>query len=304
MSRRAWVLFAMMSIIWGIPYLLIKVAVGGVSAPVLVFGRTLIGAVILLPIALRGGQLGLVARHWRTVAVFAAVEILGPWFLLSDAERRLSSSTTGLMIAAVPIIGVVIARLAGGTERLGPVRWTGLGIGLAGVAVLAGPHLTGGDAMSFGEVLLVAVGYALAAFVADRYLRDVPSIPLTAACLTGSALVYAPSAALTWPHSMPSGKVLASIAALGLICTALAFVVFLALVRETGPSRAMLFTYVNPAVAVAAGVALLGESFTALIAVSFALILVGCALATRPSPGTPDTPESVADQIDEQAPAW
>jgi drug/metabolite transporter (DMT)-like permease len=304
MSRRAWVLFAMMSIIWGIPYLLIKVAVEGVSAPVLVFGRTAIGAVILLPIAVRGGRLGVVAGHWKAVTIFAGVEILGPWLLLSDAERHLSSSTTGLMIAAVPIIGVVIARLAGGTERLSPVRWIGLAIGLAGVGVLAAPHLTGGDALSFGEVLLVALGYALAAFIADRHLRDVPSIPLTAACLTGAALIYTPSAALTWPDTMPSGKVLASIAALGLICTALAFVVFLALVRETGPSRAMLFTYVNPAVAVAAGVAFLDEAFTALIAASFALILAGCALATRPSPAAPPAAADPASKIDEQASAW
>jgi drug/metabolite transporter (DMT)-like permease len=290
-TRRAWLLFAMMSIIWGIPYLLIKVAVGGVSVPVLVFARTTIGAALLLPFAIRGGQLHLVRRNWRMIAVFAAVEILGPWWLLSDAEHRLSSSTTGLMIAAVPIIGVLIARLAGSTERLGAVRWTGLAIGLAGVAVLAGPHLSGGDAWSFAEALLTALGYALAAFIADRHLQDVPSIPLTAACLTFAALVYTPSAALTWPDALPSGKVLASLGALGVVCTALAFMVFLALIREAGPSRAMVFTYVNPAVAIAAGVLILSEPLTGLIVASFSLILAGCALATRRSP--------MADPVDE-----
>ncbi len=297
MTRRGWLLFSMMSVIWGIPYLLIKVAVGGVSAPVLVFARTAIGAALLLPFALRG--MGAVRAHWKMIGVFACVEILGPWWLLSDAEHRLSSSTTGLLIAAVPIIGVVIARLAGSAERLGAMRWTGLTVGLAGVAVLAVPHLGGGDTWSFGEALITALGYALAAFIADRHLRDVPSIPLTAACLTFAALVYTPSAILTWPDRMPSGKVLAALVALGVVCTALAFLVFMALIREAGPSRAMVFTYLNPAVAIAAGVTILGEPLTATILAAFALILAGCALATRRSPATGE----VAEPILEPAPA-
>jgi drug/metabolite transporter (DMT)-like permease len=290
-TRRGWLLFAMMSVIWGIPYLLIKVAVGGVSAPVLVFARTAIGAALLLPFALR--DLRAVLGRWRVIGMFAAVEILGPWWLLSDAEHRLSSSTTGLMIAAVPIIGVVVARLSGTAERLGALRWTGLMVGLAGVAVLAAPHLSGGDAWSFGEVLLTSLGYALAAFIADRYLRDVPSIPLTAACLVFAALVYTPAAILTWPDRMPNGKVLAALGGLGVVCTALAFLVFMALIREAGPSRAMVFTYVNPAVAITAGVLILSEPLTGQIVASFALIHTGCALATRHSPTTDPSPDAV-----------
>ena len=280
MSRRGWALFAIMCVVWGIPYLFIKVADGGVSVPMIVFTRSALGAAILLPAALRSGQLAALRRHWRPLLAFAALEIIVPWGLLSSAEQRLPSSLAGLLIAAVPIIGVVIARLTGGSERLSLRRWAGLVVGLAGVAVLAAPDLSGGSAWPIAEVLLVALGYASAPLIAARKLADVPALPMTAACLSLATLVYAPAAALTWPHRLPSGQVLASLAALGVVCTAFAFIVFLGLIREAGTSRAMVFTYVNPAVAVAAGVAVLGEPLTATIAVSFALILAGCLLAT------------------------
>jgi len=279
-SRRGWVLFAIMCVVWGIPYLLIKVAVGGVSVPMVVFSRTALGALILLPLALRSGQFGALRPVWRWVVAFAALEMIVPWGLLSNAEQHLPSSLAGLLIAAVPIIGVVMARLTGGAERLSARRWAGLLVGLAGVAVLAAPHLAGGHAWPIAEVLLVAVGYATAPLIAARKLADVPALPMTTVCLILAALIYTPAAAATWPRHLPSGPVLASLAALGVICTAAAFLVFLRLIREVGPTRAMVFTYVNPAVAVAAGVLVLGEPFTATIAGAFVLILAGCVLAT------------------------
>ncbi|MGK5559181.1 EamA family transporter, partial [Actinomadura kijaniata] len=147
MSRRGWVLFALMSVLWGIPYLLIKVAVeNDVSVPGVVFARTALGALVLLPLAVRTGGFDKVRKHWKPVLAFAALEILGPWALLSDAERTLSSGMAGLLIAAVPIVGVLAARATGDTERLGPLRWAGLLLGLGGVAVLAAPQLDGGSA--------------------------------------------------------------------------------------------------------------------------------------------------------------
>ncbi len=292
-SRKGWVLFAIMCLVWGIPYLFIKVAVEEVSVPVVVFARTAIGAVLLLPLALHsarkgGGQLGTLRRHWRPLVAFATLEMIVPWGLLSAAERKLPSSLAGLLIAAVPIISVVTARLTGGTERLSPRRWAGLVIGLAGVALLAVPDLGGGTGLAVTEVLLVAVGYATAPLIAARKLADVPALPMTAACLSLGALVWLPAAIATWPQRVPSGRALASLAALGVICTAFAFLVFLALIREAGTSRAMVFTYVNPAVAVAAGVAFLSEPFTVTIAVSFALILAGSLLATGAARGSGD----------------
>ncbi|MBG0829697.1 DMT family transporter [Planomonospora sp. ID67723] len=280
MSGRGWVLFALMSVIWGIPYLLIKVAVDGVSVPVLVFARTAVGAAVLLPLALGGGRLRGLLRHWRPLAAFAAIEIIVPWWLLSDAERHLTSSMTGLLIAASPVMAAVAGRLAGDTERLGATRWAGLAVGLAGVAVLAAPELRGGDPWAITEVLLAAACYAVAPMIAARRLRDVPALPMTVACLGLAALVYTPPAIMTWPDALPAGRVLAALAGLAVVCTALAFVVFFALIREAGASRALVFTYVNPAVAVTAGVAVLAEPLTVPVLVSFALILGGSVLAT------------------------
>jgi drug/metabolite transporter (DMT)-like permease len=279
-SRKGWVLFAAMCLVWGIPYLFIKVAVGEVSVPVVVFARTALGALVLLPLALRSGQLGALRRYWRPLVAFATLEMIVPWGLLSAAETKLPSSLAGLLIAAVPIISVVAARLTGGTERLSPRRWAGLVVGLGGVALLAAPDLSGGSALPVTYVLLVALGYATAPLIAARKLADVPALPMTAACLSLGALVWLPAAIATWPHRVPSGRALGALAALGVICTACAFLIFLALIREAGTSRAMVFTYVNPAVAVAAGVAFLSEPFTVTIAVSFALILAGSLLAT------------------------
>jgi drug/metabolite transporter (DMT)-like permease len=275
-------LFAAMSVIWGIPYLLIKVAVEGVSVPVLVLARTAIGAAVLLPLALSRAAWAPVLRHWRPVLVFAFFEIIAAWLLLSDAERHISSSLTGLLIAAAPIIAAVLDRLTGGETRFGVKRTVGLTVGLVGVAVLAGPELTGGSAWPVTEVLLVATCYAIAPLVAARYLGDVPALPMTAACLTVAALVYAAPAAATWPDHLPGARILLAVAGLAVICTAVAFIVFFALIREVGAARALVFTYVNPAVALAAGVIILNEPLTPWNVAGLGLILAGSVLATRP----------------------
>jgi drug/metabolite transporter (DMT)-like permease len=228
-----------------------------------------------------------VLRHWKPVLAFAFFEMIAAWLLLSDAERRLTSSLTGLLIAATPIVVAVLDRFTGGERRMGPKRMAGLGVGFAGVAVLAGPELTGGSAWSVAEVLLVSTCYAIAPLIAARYLSDVPALPLAAACLGVAAVVYALPAAATWPTEMPSTRVLLAIAALALICTALAFLVFFALIREVGPARALVFTYVNPAVALAAGVLILNEPITVWHLAGLALILTGSVLATRRSDAEP-----------------
>ncbi len=287
MSARGWLLFAAMSVIWGIPYLLIKIALEGLSVPVLVLARTLIGAVVLLPLALSRANIRCVLAHGRPVLAFAFFEIVAAWLLLSNAERHLTSSTTGLLIAASPIIAAVLDRVSGGTHRLGAIRSTGLAVGLAGVAVLAGPGLSGGGAWPVAQVLLVATCYAIAPIIAARHLADVPALPLTASCLAFAALVYAVPAALSWPTEVPGTRVLVATALLAVVCTALAFVVFFALIREVGPTRAVVFTYVNPAVALAAGVIVLAEPLTLFNVAGLALVLIGSVLATRRSAAEP-----------------
>jgi drug/metabolite transporter (DMT)-like permease len=277
-TRKGWILFGLMGVIWGLPYLMIKVAVGGVSVPVLVFARTVIGAVLLLPFALRRMDWQVLRRHWVPIVAFAVFEVIGPWALLADAERGLSSSTTGLLIASVPIIAAVLVSFSG--ERLGIKQWAGLAVGFGGVAVLAGPNLSGGDAWSIIEVVLVAVGYAIAAMIAGRRLEGVPGLVLATVCLGFAAVVYLPFAVLHWPEGMPAAEVLWALGGLGVVCTGLAFLLFFGLIREVGPARALVITYVNPVVAVGAGVVVLGEPLGIWTVVSFVLILCGSLLAT------------------------
>lgn len=287
MSLRGWVLFAAMSVIWGIPYLLIKVAVEGVSVPVLVLARTAVGALVLIPLTLRRAAWAPVLAHWKPVAVFAFFEVIAAWLLLTDAERHISSSLTGLLIAASPIVAALLDRLTGGEHPLTAKRMAGLGVGLIGVAVLAGPALTGGSAWPVSQVLMVSVCYAIAPLVAARYLGDVPTLPMTAACLGLAAIVYAGPAAATWPDAVPETRVLVALAGLAVICTAVAFIVFFALIREVGAARALVFTYVNPAVALAAGVIVLNEPLTRWNLAGLALILTGSVLATRRTEAAP-----------------
>ena len=304
MSRRGWLLFALMSVIWGIPYLLIKVADGGVAPPVLVLARVTIGAALLLPIAIRRRELSVLVPYWRWLVLFALVEIITPWFLLSEAETRLSSSLSGLLIASVPILVAVFSRLTGGQDRLTTVRWAGLLVGLAGVALLVARGGTHGDAGSIVEVLLVAVCYAVGPLIIARKLSELPSLGMTAACLAFAAIVYAPLAAATWPTAVPRASVLAALASLGAVCTAIAFLAFFALIAEAGPARAAVITYVNPAVAVALGIGILGERLTIPMAVAFVLILGGSVLATRTNRPPEPTAVAVADPAEAAASSY
>jgi drug/metabolite transporter (DMT)-like permease len=296
-----------MGVIWGIPYLLIKVADGAVAVPFLVWARIAVGVLICLPLALAQGALRpqqrtVLRQNWRWLAGFAVIEIIAPWALLSSAERTLSSSASGLLIASVPIIGAVLAWLAPGHgDRMTVVRAAGLLIGFAGVALLAGPGAGQGNLLADAEVLVTAFCYAAGPMIAIRKLASVPSITANAACLLVAGVVYTPAAILTWPHAMPSVNVLLALAALGAVCTAAGLVCYFYLIAEVGPARATVVTYVNPAVAVALGVLVLGEPFTPAIGASFALILAGSVLGTRSSWG--DTHQSPQTPLPSRVPA-
>jgi drug/metabolite transporter (DMT)-like permease len=282
MSRRGWVLFALMCVIWGIPYLLIRVAVRDLSPAVLVLARTGGAALLLMPIAAARREVGPALHRLAPVAAFALVEIAVPWVLLSSAEKRITSSLSGLLIAAVPLVGALIARLTGTGERLGLTSLAGLLLGLGGVVALVGLDLGGTSALALAEVAFVVLGYALGPAILSRYLGDVPSLGVLGVSLVLTAVVYAPIAAFSLPRRMPSTQAIASVAVLAVVCTALAFLLFFALIGEIGPVRATVITYVNPAVAVALGVGLLGERLTTGMGVGFVLILAGSLLATRP----------------------
>ncbi len=282
MTRRGALLFAAMSIIWGIPYLLIRVAVDELSPAVVVFGRSLIGALVLVPFALRNDAVRRVLARWPAVIAYTIVEVAAPWYLLTNAEQHITSSLAGLLIATVPLIGAVLAILLRADDRVDGTRMVGLLIGLAGVVALVGLDL--GDNLQpwpVVQVLLTALGYAIGPIIIARVMADLPAVAVNAVVLTITALAYAPFAVLVWPEERPSNDAIASVVGLGLICTALAFVLFFALIKEIGPARATVITYVNPAVALAAGVIVLDEPVTVGIIVGFPLVLIGSVLATR-----------------------
>jgi len=281
-TRRGWSLFLALSVIWGIPYLLIRVAVGELTPASLVFLRTAIGTLLLLPATLRSGRLRTLLPRWRSILLFTFVEVALPWWLLADAERRITSSLSGLLVASVPLVGALLSRLTGAHQPLGARRVAGLGLGFAGVVALVGLDLSG-DAAAILEMTLVVLGYALGPLIVSRRLADLPSLDVVAVSLGASALLYAPVGIVQLPATMPSSAVLAAVAVLGVVCTAVAFLLFFRLIAEVGPVRATVITYVNPAIAVLAGVVLLGEPFTLGTAVGFVLILAGSWLAAGPS---------------------
>lgn len=281
MTRRGWILFGVMGVIWGIPYLLIKVAVGDLSPASLVFLRTTTGALVLLPIAARRGAISPLLAHWRWLLVYTVVEVAIPWMLLSDAETHISSSLAGLLVAAVPFVGALLALLTGRDDRLDARRMAGLLVGFVGVAALVGFDLSGGNLGAVGEIALVTVGYALGPMIIARRLRGLRPVGVVATSLALTAVAYAPVGVLQLPSHAPSLKVVLAVATLGVVCTALAFILFFALIAEVGPVRATVITYVNPAIALLLGVLILGEPFTAGAGVGFALILAGSFLATR-----------------------
>src|SRR4051794_9436622 len=221
MTRRGLALFCLMSVIWGIPYLFIRIAVAEMPPEVLVLARCSIGVAILLPIALLRVDLRAVLPHWRWIAAFAAVEIAIPWFFLASAEQHISSSLAALLIAGVPLVGAVIA-LTGG-ERVTRTGLIGLLIGLLGVGAIVGLDFEASDIGSLAAVFIVVVGYALGPAILSRRLAGVSSIGVMALSLLMSAIVYLPVGAAQWPAQTPSTNALISVVVLGVVCTAAAF---------------------------------------------------------------------------------
>jgi drug/metabolite transporter (DMT)-like permease len=289
-TRRSWVLFGSMCLIWGLPYLLIRVAVRDLNPAEVVFARTAIGALLLLPVAIWRGALPQLRGHWRWIIVFTVLELAIPWFLLTSAEEHLTSSLAGLLVAAVPLVSVLLSRAIGGGEPVTNRRMVGLLVGVAGVAALVGLQVGHIDMVAVLEVFVVAIGYAAGPLVLARKLAGLPSIAVISVSLAITAVGYAPFALTSHPHHI-GAKVIWSVLALAVVCTALAFLIFFELIADIGPTRAPVITYVNPAVAIALGVTVLGEHLTKGMIIGFPLVIIGSVLATatgKPASTDPD----------------
>jgi drug/metabolite transporter (DMT)-like permease len=287
MTRRGWLLFLTLGVFWGMPYLFIRVAVTDFDPIVVAFGRTAIATLLLLPLALKARALRPLLPHWKILLLYTAVEIIGPWVLLGHAEQRLNSSTTGLLIAMVPMVAAIILTVTG-HDRLDLRRSAGLLLGLIGVALLVGLDLEFDDLIAIGQLLLVVIGYAIGPIIVSRKLSQLPSIGVVTGSLVIAAVAYLPFAVFLWPAQI-TARAAGSVVVLAVVCTAAAFLVMFALIAEAGPARMTLITYINPVVAILLGALILDEPITVGLAIGFPLIILGSILGTWRSAAPPDT---------------
>ena len=283
MSARAWTSFAIVSVLWGVPYLFISIAVDhGISPGFLAFSRVLLGALVLLPIAWRAGLLGSLRRHRRWILVYAIAEIAIPFPLIAFGEEHVSSSVAAILIAATPLIVAALARTFDHSERVAGRRLAGLVTGFAGVVALVGVDIAGDADEVIGTIaiLVAAVGYAVGPMTLQAKLSEVDPRAVMAAALAVAAVVLLPLAALAPPDAALQSEAVASILVLGIFCTAAAFVLFGALVIDVGAGRALVITYIAPVVALIAGVIVLDESPGLGTIIGLPLILGGSYLAT------------------------
>jgi drug/metabolite transporter (DMT)-like permease len=279
---RTWTTFIVLCVIWGIPYFLIKVALDELSPAVIAWGRIALGALVLLPIAWHRGVLRPALRYKGAIIAFALCELVVPFSMISFAETQITSSLTGVLVATVPLTVAIIAPLFGIRERLGPRRVIGLMIGFAGVVALLGiDRLSGAEQWIAAAALALGVlGYAIGPLIVQRHLAGVDELGATAASLSVAALVLLPFALYYAPAQMPNATSIGSVVVLGVVCTALALILFFYLIHAAGASRAAVVAYINPGIAALLGVLVLHEPFGLGLIIGLSMILFGSWLAT------------------------
>ena len=278
----------MTGLLWGIPYLFIKVAVdpdGGFSPAIVVCLRTAIGAAILLPWAIRQKTLGDAIRGIRYVAPYAVLEMIGPWILIGTAEQKISSGLAGLLVASVPIWATIFASLKGDKTVWQRKRLFGIAIGFVGLVLVVGiESIKGGaDPLSILMVLVASIAYAYAVMFVQSGLPGVSGVAINGVAMLITAIFYLPFTVVQWPSHHINQSAIWSVVALGIFSSGIAFAIFFILVDIIGVARASLVTYLNTAFAVILGVIILGEPITTGIIIGLPLVLLGSYLASRKS---------------------
>jgi len=283
MTPRAWALFVLCSVIWGVPYLFIKIAVDAGIAPAFVaWSRVALAAVLLLPIAIHRGVLRGLRSRVAAIIGYTACEVAVPFVLIAVGEQYITSSLTAILIATMPLMVALLSlRLVPG-DRLTPTRTVGLVVGLSGVVALLGVDVAGRPSELLGAtlVLVATLGYAIAPIIVSRRLADLDPLGPVAASVLLSSVALLPPAIANFPQRIPGPAALWAIAVLGIVCTAMGLIAFFRLIAEAGPSRASVVTYVNPLVAVVVGVVALGEHLGAVSVLGLLLILLGSWIST------------------------
>ena len=283
MTKVGWGRFALVGFLWGTPYLFLKIAVAEIAPAAIVFLRVLIGAIVLMPIAIRQKTFFIARKYWPFVLLYTVTELIGPWYLITNAEQKITSGLAGLLVATVPIWAAILASIFGDHTVWHKSRLFGLIIGFIGVVAVVGIESLSGrqDILSISMVILAAMGYAYAINMINRRIPQVAGLALNTWAMIITSVVYLPFALASWPSESPSIQAVGSVLALGVFCTAIAFILFFKVVVEVGPPRASLVTYLNTTVAVLLGVVLLGEPLTLGIALGLPLVLIGSYFASR-----------------------
>jgi len=284
MSRKALLLFLATGLAWGLPYFFIQIALEDFSSYSIIFIRVLIGAAIMVPLALNSGALKIAIKHWKWVLFFAVMEMVIPWWLITEAGKHISSGLTALLIATVPMFGVVVASVLGDKSIRNPKTLVGMVVGFAGVVALVGIDSFQGivDPVWVGAVILGSIGYAIAPAAISYKIGFVPTTGVISLSMVFVGLAYLIPAITQLPQeivNVPSLNSWLALLGLGAICSALAFVLFFALIKEIGAPRATLIVYINTLVALLLGVVFLSEPITPGLLIGLPLVLIGSWLA-------------------------
>jgi len=283
MSRKGWGLFALVGVLWGVPYMFMKIAVEELAVPVIVFSRLLIGALVLIPLAFHKKTITAALEYWPYIAFYAVLEMVIPWTLITTAQKDLSSGVVALLVATVPIWATLFAHHTGDSTASHRTRIFGIALGFIGIAFLVGFESFNdvGNIRALIQVLIASVSYAYAVNMITRKAPGASGIAINGIAMSLSALLFAPFALTHLPKTMPSTEAVMATIGLGIICTALAFWVFFLVLDEIGPARASLVVYPNTAVAVVLGIFLLNEALTLAIAIGLPMVLLGSYFASR-----------------------
>ena len=285
MTRKHLGQFILVGFLWGVPYLFMRVAVREWDPSIVVFGRVVIGAAILFPIAIRRGVVKVTLRGFKWILAYAILEMCGPWYLITHAETKINSGLAGLLVATVPIWSTIYSSLAGDKTVWHAKRLMGIIIGFIGLVLIVGIETISGaaDAFSVFQTVLAAILYSTAMAVILKGMPNGDGVAINAIAMIITAIIFAPAALSNLPDQMPSFNATASLIGLGVLSTGLAFMIYFGLVKEIGQARGSLVTYLNTAFAVVLGVLILGEPLTVGIVTGLPLVLLGSYFASRKS---------------------
>jgi drug/metabolite transporter (DMT)-like permease len=283
MERRAWFWLLALAAIWGASYMFIAIGLRDLSPAMVAFVRIALAAAVLVPVAAAQGALSGARRFTGWLVLIGAVQVAGPFILISAGEEEISSSLAGILVASAPLWTALLAIWVDHEERSHGLRLVGVLIGFAGVGLLLGVDLGGEGKELLGglAVVLAALGYAIGGFLVKHRLAGMPPVGMSGLVMVASALILLPAAIATAPSSFPGAGPIAAVTALGVLGTGIAFVIFYWLIGTVGPARTLIVSYVAPGFAIVYGATLLSEEITVATIAGLAMILAGSWLSVE-----------------------